>query len=327
MTDPTHAATWAERYSRQILLKEIGGEGQRTLNDARVGILGSDGAARAALLYLAGAGVGEVRLADDLTEPREAMAHWARELNPTIAIRATPAPTTPEALAAWLDGLGLVIDCRQDWPGLNPLCHERVIPLLTNGFAADGRGWLAGSRAGSDPALPCLACQPLPAPAPTPDPLWFSLWQGLAGTMLATEATKALLRIGAPLLWSHTFTLDPATSDPHTVTRERNPACPVCAQAPRPILAATPALLPEPAATPVEATIDISRETCPMTFVRVKLKLATLAPGQRLRVRLSGGEPLHNVPLSLRDLGFQVSAPWQEGELYGLLVTKPDHFK
>ncbi|MBL0898878.1 MAG: sulfurtransferase TusA family protein [Reyranella sp.] len=49
--------------------------------------------------------------------------------------------------------------------------------------------------------------------------------------------------------------------------------------------------------------IDITGEVCPMTFVRTKLRLERMQPGEILRVRLKGGEPLRNVPRAARDEG------------------------
>ncbi|PJA24065.1 MAG: sulfurtransferase TusA family protein [Alphaproteobacteria bacterium CG_4_10_14_0_2_um_filter_63_37] len=53
-------------------------------------------------------------------------------------------------------------------------------------------------------------------------------------------------------------------------------------------------------------TIDITREICPMTFVRTKLKIERMGQGQVLEVRLKGKEPLENVPRSLTDEGHTV---------------------
>lgn len=53
-------------------------------------------------------------------------------------------------------------------------------------------------------------------------------------------------------------------------------------------------------------TLDITREHCPMTFVRTKLKLAQLQQGDRLEVLLAEGEPLENVPRSAKEQGYKV---------------------
>ncbi len=52
--------------------------------------------------------------------------------------------------------------------------------------------------------------------------------------------------------------------------------------------------------------LDITRETCPMTFVKVKLKLAKMDQGEQLEVLLNKGEPLENVPRSCEEQGFTV---------------------
>jgi len=55
-----------------------------------------------------------------------------------------------------------------------------------------------------------------------------------------------------------------------------------------------------------DATLDITKEVCPMTYVRVKLALERLAPGQTLEVRLVGDEPQRNVPRSVKEEGHRV---------------------
>ncbi|MBF0426827.1 MAG: sulfurtransferase TusA family protein [Magnetococcales bacterium] len=73
-----------------------------------------------------------------------------------------------------------------------------------------------------------------------------------------------------------------------------------------------------------DATIDITRETCPLTFIKVELQLAAMMPGQTLLVRLRGEEPRRNLPDILREEGFIVSEPRAiEGELYHMEVCKP----
>lgn len=55
-------------------------------------------------------------------------------------------------------------------------------------------------------------------------------------------------------------------------------------------------------------TLDITKEHCPMTFVKTKLKLAQIAQGDVLEVLLTEGEPLDNVPRSAKEQGFEVLA-------------------
>jgi TusA-related sulfurtransferase len=72
----------------------------------------------------------------------------------------------------------------------------------------------------------------------------------------------------------------------------------------------------------VDATLDITREACPMTYVRTKLKLETLAADQVLEVWLCGEEPLKNVPRSAREEGHQVLALEPAGDRVRLLIRK-----
>lgn len=70
-------------------------------------------------------------------------------------------------------------------------------------------------------------------------------------------------------------------------------------------------------------TLDITREHCPMTFVRTKLKLAQMAKGDTLEVLLSEGEPLENVPRSAEEQGFKVLAvELVEQTTYRVLIQK-----
>lgn len=66
------------------------------------------------------------------------------------------------------------------------------------------------------------------------------------------------------------------------------------------------------------ARIDITREVCPMTYVRTKLKLESLPPGELLEVVLRGAEPLRNVPRSAREEGHEVVSLQEEPEGQGV---------
>jgi len=68
--------------------------------------------------------------------------------------------------------------------------------------------------------------------------------------------------------------------------------------------------------------LDITRETCPMTFVKVKLQLAKMAAGQELEVILNEGEPLNNVPASCEEQGYKVLSIEAVGEGKHRIVIK-----
>lgn len=69
--------------------------------------------------------------------------------------------------------------------------------------------------------------------------------------------------------------------------------------------------------------LDITRETCPMTFVKVKLMLAGMAAGEQLEILLNAGEPLENVPVSCEEQGYRVlSSEPTDDDRHLLLVEK-----
>lgn len=70
-------------------------------------------------------------------------------------------------------------------------------------------------------------------------------------------------------------------------------------------------------------TLDITKEHCPMTFVRTKLKLAQIAEGDILEVTLSEGEPLENVPRSAEEQGYKVlGIEHLDGPIYKVTIQK-----
>ncbi len=74
----------------------------------------------------------------------------------------------------------------------------------------------------------------------------------------------------------------------------------------------------------MKKTIDITRDHCPMTFVKTKLELEKLAPGDQLEVLLSGGEPLENVPRSAAEAGYRVlTVSDAGGGRHTVVIEKP----
>ena len=70
--------------------------------------------------------------------------------------------------------------------------------------------------------------------------------------------------------------------------------------------------------------LDITRDHCPMTFVKTKLELEKLSPGDRLEVQLTGDEPLENVPRSAIEAGYTVvEITHEEGRIHKVVIEKP----
>lgn len=78
---------------------------------------------------------------------------------------------------------------------------------------------------------------------------------------------------------------------------------------------------PPPDEAPAQA-IDITAEVCPMTFVRTKLRLERMRPGEILRVRLRGCEPLRNVPRAARDEGHAILAIEADGDAHVVTIRR-----
>ena len=72
----------------------------------------------------------------------------------------------------------------------------------------------------------------------------------------------------------------------------------------------------------IDNQIDITKEICPMTFVKTKLKLETMAVGEVLEVTLREGEPLLNVPKSVEQDGHKILDLRQEGDVYKLVIER-----
>ncbi len=72
----------------------------------------------------------------------------------------------------------------------------------------------------------------------------------------------------------------------------------------------------------VDHDIDITGEVCPMTFVRTKLRLERMQPGEILAVRLRGDEPLRNVPRAARDEGHAILAIEADGDIHIVTIRR-----
>ncbi|MGQ0792635.1 MAG: sulfurtransferase TusA family protein [Deltaproteobacteria bacterium] len=72
----------------------------------------------------------------------------------------------------------------------------------------------------------------------------------------------------------------------------------------------------------IDERIDITKEFCPMTFVKTKLKLESMRSGQTLEVTLKDGEPIRNVPKSIKEEGHKILDVHKDGSVYKLLIER-----
>ncbi|NHF71801.1 HesA/MoeB/ThiF family protein [Paracoccus xiamenensis] len=239
-----------DRYARHIVLREIGGPGQAKLRDARVLLIGAGGLGAPAALYLAGAGVGRITLADpdtvsisnlqrqiiyrtgDAGRPKGlAAAEALRALNPLIEVHALRrrVNAADTALIAEHD---LVLDGSDqfaDRAAINAACVAAGVPLIAGSIAQ----W-EGQLTTYDPAhgAPCMACifpkapaaglAPACAEAGVAGPL-----PGIIGSMMALEAVKRIAGAGKGLA-GQMLIFDGLYGETRRIAIHRNPDCPVC---------------------------------------------------------------------------------------------------
>jgi molybdopterin-synthase adenylyltransferase len=208
------------RYSRHILLDEIGIEGQERLNAAHALIIGAGGLGSPAAMYLASAGVGHLTVVDpdtlDLTNLQRQIAHSTERVGqPKVdSLRATLHALNPGVLlttlqiradAVSLPGLvaqaDVVLDCCDNYAtrqAVNAACVAHSTPLVS-GAAIRFDGQLAVFDA-RQPLSPCYACAFAPDAQPPETQCAtmgvFAPLVGIVGAMQAAEALKLLLGMG-----------------------------------------------------------------------------------------------------------------------------------
>ena len=244
-----------DRYSRHLLLPQVGEVGQRRLQQARVLVLGAGGLGAPASFYLAAAGVGHQRIVDhDVVERSNlqrqivhaeaavgvAKVLSARErllaLNPHVDIEAMQARVNSDNVDALLQDVDVVLDGSDNFPLrylLNDACIKHAKPLV---YAAierfDGQVSVfdAGRQRGVAPCYRCLFPEP-PPPEFAPncsEAGVLGVLPGLAGVMQATEVLKLLLGMGEPLV-GRLLRFDALQMRFRESRVSADPDCPVCA--------------------------------------------------------------------------------------------------
>ena len=255
MLVPDGDADFAERYSRQIRLPDLGLEGQRKLQRARVLIVGAGGLGSPAALYLAAAGIGHLRLADADTVdrsnlqrqilhadarigmPKVASAAIAiAALNPRTCVEAIPEHVDAATVDRLLDGVDLVLDGSDNFATrylLNDACVRLRKPLVYGAvqrFEGQVSVFDAGRRPGQSPCYRCLYPQP-PPPDAVPscsEAGVLGVLPGIIGMLQATEAIKQVLGLGEPLI-GRLLQFDARTMRFSELRITPDPDCPVCA--------------------------------------------------------------------------------------------------
>lgn len=240
------------RYSRHILLDEVGVEGQQRLQGSHALVIGAGGLGSPVALYLASAGVGRITLVDndavDLTNLQRQIAHTTArvgqpkaesarqaiaDLNPEVLVRPLVLRADAQALDELVPSADVVIDCSDNFAtrqAINAACFAHGKPLVAGAAIR-----FDGQVSTYDPRLsdcPCYACV-FPPQADVEEVQCatmgvFAPLVGIIGTMQAAEALRLLVGVGTSLA-GRLQMLDARTMEWTQLKVRRDPACPVCA--------------------------------------------------------------------------------------------------
>ncbi len=242
------------RYSRHILLDELGVEGQERILRGRALVLGVGGLGSPGALYLATAGVGHLTLVDDdtvsLTNLQRQILHtqarigWPKvasayqtlmDVNPQLQVTTVAQRADAIRLDSLVADADVVLDCSDNFTtrqALNAACVRHRVPLVS-GAAIRFDGQLAVFDANQSDS-PCYACVFPPDDAVEETRCAtlgvFAPLVGIIGSMQAAEALKLLSGAGQPVV-GRLLMLDARSMRWTDIRLSRNPTCPVCSGA------------------------------------------------------------------------------------------------
>ncbi|RAR61957.1 molybdopterin/thiamine biosynthesis adenylyltransferase [Paraburkholderia unamae] len=241
------------RYSRHILVDEIGIEAQQRFLDAHAIVVGAGGLGSPAAMYLAASGVGTITLVDndtvDLTNLQRQIMHETASvgrpkvesgrdaiacLNPEVKVNALQTRIDDAWLDAHVPGASVVLDCTDNFAtrhAINRACVKHGVPLVSGAaLRFDGQISTFDFR---DEASPCYACvfpedQPFEEVACSTMGV-FAPTVGIIGAMQAAEALRVIGEIGTPLV-GRLMMLDSLRMEWNTMRVARQPDCAVCGE-------------------------------------------------------------------------------------------------
>jgi molybdopterin/thiamine biosynthesis adenylyltransferase/rhodanese-related sulfurtransferase len=243
------------RYSRHLLIPEVGEEGQLKLLDSKVLLIGAGGLGSPASLYLAAAGVGRIGIVDadvvdesnlqrqivhsteSLGEPKVESAKRAIEaLNPDVEVVAYKERLTSENIERILaDGWDVIVDGADNFPTrylVNDASVWHGIPVV-HGSIYRFEGQVTVFKPHEGPCYRCLFPTPPPpelAPSCAEGGV-LGVLPGVIGSLQASEALKLALGIGEPLI-GRLLLFDALAATFDEVKLRRDPDCPVCGEQP-----------------------------------------------------------------------------------------------
>ncbi|HEX3535094.1 MAG TPA: molybdopterin-synthase adenylyltransferase MoeB [Gemmatimonadaceae bacterium] len=238
------------RYSRHILLPQVGEAGQRTLKRSRVLLVGAGGLGSPVALYLAAAGVGTLGLVDfdtvDLSNLQRQILHGSAsvgsskidsahdrlvDINPNVSIEAYRTRLTSENALEIARGYDLIVDGTDNFATRYLVNDTSVLLGIANVYGSvyrfEGQASVFGAPDG-----PCYRCLFRDPPPPDLVPSCaeggvLGVVPGLVGTIQASEAIKLLLGLGDTLV-GKLLTIDVLKMAFRTLTIQKDPSCPAC---------------------------------------------------------------------------------------------------
>lgn len=238
------------RYSRHLIIPEVGEKGQQKLLDSRVLMLGAGGLGSPAALYLAAAGVGTIGIIDDdvvdrsnlqrqilhaddrVGEPKVDSAEATiRALNPDVQVNKYQTRLTSENVLDIFEGYDLVVDGGDNFPTrylINDACVHLGIPNV-HGSVYRFEGQVTAFVPEEGPCYRCLYPEPPPPEfAPSCQEAGvLGVLPGVIGLLQSIEVVKLLLGIGKPLT-GRLLAFDGLNTEFRELRLQRDPDCPVC---------------------------------------------------------------------------------------------------
>lgn len=243
-----------ERYSRQIILEEVGGTGQQKLLDSKVLIVGAGGLGAPAGLYLAAAGVGTIGIIDndkvDLTNLQRQIIHQTGDvgiektesaratmqaINPDVTVRTYQMRAQADNIAEVIREYDFVIDGTDNFPAkflINDSCFFEKVPFTHAGILRF-YGQLITVLPGQTTCYRCIfrSAPPVGVVPTCSEAGVLGAVAGVIGSLQAAEALKYLLVVGE-LITGKLLTYDALAGEIRTVSLNRNPDCPLCGCSP-----------------------------------------------------------------------------------------------
>lgn len=240
----------ALRYSRHMIMPEVGPEGQMRLKAAKVLLVGAGGLGSPAALYLAAAGVGTIGIVDfDNVDPsnlHRQVLHGTKDIgrskldsaietlsdiNPHVHFIRHEARFSSANAMEIAAGYDMIVDGTDNFPTrylVNDVCVLLGIPNVYGSiFRFDGQATIFAAKGG--PCYRCLYPEP-PPPGTVPNCAEggvLGILPGLVGVIQATEAVKLILGIGEPLI-GRLMMIDALTMQFREIKIRRDPECPIC---------------------------------------------------------------------------------------------------